>query len=163
MPNVLNDTLPIRFGIWHDGLGIYLPSNPGIRVTADLDDGHVILFEDNDGRGFHLDTADAEETYDYPWRTDFPTVDTTGYARCRIMNIVLTRRQDGILKAKLPLNHELPWPVTRDCQSYDRRSELMHECVVRQISAKAAGVRMSAPPRGIQQELTPAMRIKLFA
>lgn len=159
----LNDTLPIRFGIWHDCLGIYMSSDPGIRITADLEDGYITLCEDPAGLSFSLDRIDGEDRYDFPWRVDFKEVDTKPYARCCLNRIILTRNQDGLLRAKLPLNHELPWPRARDCESYDRKSELMHECEVRQLSAKAAGVRMAAPPKSIQQELTPTMRVKLFS
>src|SRR5690606_34299973 len=111
---------------------------------------------------FTLHCSEAEDFMDYPWVTRAPREQDDGFARCSLMDVRLVADGPGRLAARLPPDHEFPWPLARDCDSYLREEELMHECVVRRDFARSMGVRAPAPPAAITRMLTPAMRVALF-
>lgn len=86
-----------------------------------------------------------------------------GLPRCHIMPVKLSYLGGRCHHAVLPFDHELPWPVARDCESYMRKEELLAECMHRRDSAVRAGLRPKAPPGSVTRLLTPEMRVALFS
>lgn len=158
MANELGNKRIVRLGIWHDGIALFFMNKPDVPITAWLEDHCLVVREDpHGGKTATLNSCDAEESMVYPWRVEFEHGDPhlMGQARCCLYPVLLTRDQDGLMRYRLPPNHELPWPVVRDCEGYDRSEELMRECELRRASAERHGIRMPTPPPNIQKELTP--------
>ena len=153
-----------RIGIWHDEVAVFFDHDPVVPIAVSLEPDTRKLFITEEGecgvRAYHDPCDDTRVGFE--WRVDVMGCEREGFSRCSLMEVDLVPCAGG-WSADLPANHMMPWPHARDCKSYNRKEELMRECLVRRDSARAAGERMPPPPPCIQGELTPAMRVALFS
>lgn len=155
--------LAARFGMWHDCVSLHLSfkSDSPLRMELCSDTRELRVFEADDGYRAALHGVD-EEAVAFPWRIDDFLCEREGFARCSMMDVRLEDDGPGSWVCVLPPDHELPWPVARDCEAYLRAEELMAECRMRKVSSEVAGERMRPPPAEVQRILTREMRLELF-
>lgn len=62
---------------------------------------------------------------------------------------------------KLQLDHKMPWPRVRKCDSYWVPDEIFREIIIRRQSTLQANERWAMPPASITQHLEPKQRMQL--
>lgn len=161
------DWMRARLGIWHNEIALFLRERGYDRIHLALEkmeDDTTRLVVDmlrDDARWPCLHDADLD--MDYPWEVRTPYEYDGTFTRCGLMDVTVIRSQYNsyLGHVVLPLDHLLPWPHLKDCDSYDSTEELFLEVEKRRLSAEAHGVRLSIPAH-IQTRLTPEMRVGLF-
>lgn len=155
----------VRLGIWHNEVAVFFDHDPGVPIEIVLEPDARMLYLTPDlkhGVPAYNDNCRHYNNDGYTWRVDAMYCEREGFSRCSLMYVDLLENPAGWHAHLLP-NHLLPWPVARDCPSYSRAEELMRECIIRKDSANQYSEHMPPPPRNIQMELTPDMRVALFS
>lgn len=159
----------VLLAIWHEEIAVFFKEKEYVQMLPSLardEAGRGLLFIEV-GKGSYPAIIEQTRYEDgscrFPWHVRAKREDGCEFARCSGTPVSLHMTNPDLWEATLPLDHEFNWPKPRDCNLYERKQELMNECILRRDSAKKCGVTMPPVPANVQKLLTPEMRVALFS